>query len=319
MRWKGRRESGNIEDRRGQSGGSMGFPFPMSRGAGARRGGGMGLVGIIIVVVIMIFFPDFGKMLLGGGGGGFPQIELPQTRQRNIVPGGSGRQTGGPRGGVEGKSGTDAMRGFLSVVLADTEDVWRDVFKQMGRRYKEPQMVMFSGYTRTACGIGQRQMGPFYCPADQKVYIDTAFYQELSRKFGASGDFAQAYVIAHEIGHHVQTLLGITDQVQKYKARYGQRSKKGNAIQVRMELQADCFAGVWAKRADRAKSILERGDLEEALNAANAIGDDKIQKRATGYVVPDSFTHGSSRQRVRWFRRGFENGDISDCDTFSAR
>jgi predicted metalloprotease len=286
----------------------------------------------------MLFFPEFGKLILGGsglpggGGNGFPRIELPRMpdssadHRTSPFPGGTRRNAGLPRGGLEdslnpgqSKAGTsDEMRAFLSVVLADTEDVWSRIFDHMGRRYKEPKMVMFSGYTRTACGVGMRQMGPFYCPNDQKVYIDTAFYKELSQKFGASGDFAQAYVIAHEIGHHVQTMLGITKKVQKYKMRYGPKSKQSNAVQVRMELQADCFAGVWAKRADRAKDILERGDLEEALNAANAIGDDKIQRRTTGYVVPDSFTHGTSKQRVRWFRRGFERGDVSDCDTFSS-
>ncbi len=332
MRWKGRRRSDNVEDRRGQ-GRSGGFPLQLPRSRGARRGGGMGIMGIIIVVGIMIFFPQFGKMILGGGGGtGFPGLELPgmpdssanrqiapdQTRQR--------RSAGAPRGGMEDRYASrtdrnkvsDEMRGFSSVVLADTEDVWTNIFNRMGRTYQEPKMVMFSGSTRTACGVGMRQMGPFYCPSDKKIYIDTAFYQELSQKFGASGDFAQAYVIAHEVGHHVQTLLGITGKVQKYKMRHGQKSLKSNKIQVRMELQADCMAGVWAKRADRAKNILERGDLEEALNAANAIGDDKIQKRTTGYVVPDSFTHGSSKQRVEWFKRGFERGDVATCDTFSS-
>jgi hypothetical protein len=202
-------------------------------------------------------------------------------------------------------------------VLADTEDVWTGVFQQMGRKYADPTMVMFSGYTRTACGVGMRQMGPFYCPIDHKLYIDTAFFDELKRKFGASGDFAQAYVIAHEVGHHVQNQLGIIDKVQRYKSRYGEDSSEANAAQVRVELQADCFSGVWAYRADRAKQILEHGDLEEALNAANAIGDDKIQKRTTGYVVPDSFTHGSSAQRVRWFRKGYEGGDLAACDSFS--
>ncbi|MCP4932936.1 MAG: hypothetical protein GY927_01735 [bacterium] len=333
MRWKGRRKSDNVEDRRGQGGsGRLRFPFPGARGT--RRGGGMGIMGIIIVVGIMIFFPEFGKMIFGGGGGGsgFPGLELPRmpdgAANRRIPPdqGRTRRNSGLPRGGMEDRHGSrsdkekisDEMRGFLSVVLADTEDVWTKIFDQMGRTYREPKMVIFSGSTTTACGVGMRQMGPFYCPNDKKVYIDTAFYKELSRKFGASGDFAQAYVIAHEIGHHVQTLLGITDKVQKYKMRHGQKSTKSNAIQVRMELQADCLAGVWARRADRAKNILERGDLEEALNAANAIGDDKIQKRTTGYVVPDSFTHGSSKQRVTWFKRGFEHGDISTCDTFNS-
>ncbi len=334
MRWKGRRQSDNVEDRRGQGGARGGFPFPVPGARGSRRGGGgMGIMGILIVIGIMIFFPDFGKMILGGGGMsggggmGFPKIEmpgLPKETRRSAFPREGQSGTGLPRGGMEdARSGgatktTDAMRGFLSVVLADTEDVWNGIFERMGRRYKEPRMVMFSGSTRTACGVGMRQMGPFYCPADQRIYIDTAFYTELARKFGASGDFAQAYVIAHEVGHHVQTLLGITAKVQKYKMRFGQRSRKSNAVQVRMELQADCFAGVWAKRADRAKSILEQGDLEEALNAANAIGDDKIQKRTQGYVVPDSFTHGTSEQRVRWFKRGFRQGDIADCDTFSS-
>lgn len=346
MRWKGRRESENVEDRRGDgggggAGGGGGFQFPFPAG-GARQGGGLGIVGILILIGIMLFFPEFGKMILNGGvpiplpggegGSGFPRIELPQLpggagrESSSPIPGGARRQADLPRGGVEdsfdpkqGQTQTsDEMRGFLSVVLADTEDVWSHLFSQMGRSYKEPKMVMFSGYTRTACGVGMRQMGPFYCPLDQKLYIDTAFYSELSRKFGASGDFAQAYVVAHEVGHHIQTLLGITEKLQNYKARYGEGSAKANAAQVRMELQADCFAGVWANRADKAKSILEHGDLEEALNAANAIGDDKIQRRTTGYVVPDSFTHGSSEQRVRWFKRGFEGGDIANCNTFGA-
>lgn len=291
----------------------------------------MGIMGILLVVGIMLFFPEFGKMILGGGGmsggSGFPRIELPRLPDGRSFPTGNDRRSARLPGdhmedsyktGRAGSQNNDEMRAFLSVVLADTEDVWRNIFHRMGRVYKEPKMVMFSGYTRTACGIGMRQMGPFYCPSDRKIYIDTAFYNELAQKFGASGDFAQAYVIAHEVGHHVQTLLGITDKVQRYKMRFGQKSKKSNAVQVRMELQADCFAGAWARRADKAKSILEKGDLEEALNAANAIGDDKIQKRTTGYVVPDSFTHGSSKQRVEWFRRGFRRGDIADCDTFSS-
>jgi predicted metalloprotease len=279
----------------------------------------------------MLFFPEFGKLILNGGGipfpggssDGFPRIELPR------MPGGGSpatrREVRLPRGGLEESAdqqagqprASDEMRQFLSVVLADTEDVWTGVFQQMGRSYEDPKMVMFSGYTRTACGVGMRQMGPFYCPLDQKLYIDTAFFNELKQKFGASGDFAQAYVVAHEVGHHVQNLLGIIDKVQQYKSRYGEESSHANAAQVRVELQADCFGGVWARRADRAKSILEQGDLEEALNAANQIGDDKIQKRTTGYVVPDSFTHGSSAQRMRWFKAGYEGGDVAACDTFS--
>ena len=333
MRWKGRRQSDNIEDRRGQGGGAGGFRFPMG-GRGAQQGGGMGIMGIIVVIGIMFFFPQFGKMILGGGGGGMglPKIDLPgmpgsSSTRRSAFPSRTRRSAGLPRGGMEDKLNpgqskvvaSDEMKGFLSVVLGDTEDVWREIFGRLGKRYHEPRMVMFSGRTRTACGIGMQQMGPFYCPNDKKVYIDTAFFNELKRKFGASGDFAQAYVVAHEIGHHVQNELGIIQKVQKYKARFGQGSRRANAAQVRVELQADCFAGVWAKRADRAKQFLESGDLEEALNAANAIGDDKIQRRKAGYVRPDSFTHASSAQRVRWFRRGFDEGSISACDTFASR
>ncbi len=335
MRWKGRRQSDNIEDRRGQGGGAGRFRIPMGMGGrGAQQGGGMGIIGIIVVIGIMLFFPQFGKMILGGGGGGMglPKIDLPgmpgsTSTRRSAFPPHTRRSAGLPRGGMEDKFNpgqrkavaSDEMKGFLAVVLGDTEDVWREIFGRLGKRYNEPRMVMFSGRTQTACGIGMQQMGPFYCPNDNKVYIDTAFLNELKSKFGASGDFAQAYVVAHEIGHHVQNELGIIQKVQRYKARFGQRSKRANAAQVRVELQADCFAGVWAKRADRAKKFLEKGDLEEALNAANAIGDDKIQRRTTGYVRPDSFTHGSSAQRVRWFRRGFDNGSISACDTFASR
>ena len=208
------------------------------------------------------------------------------------------------------------MKSFVSVVLADTEDVWHAVFKQLGNRYAEPKLVLFSQAVRSACGQGMSAMGPFYCPLDRKVYIDLSFYRDLKNKFRAPGDFAQAYVLAHEVGHHVQTLWGIAEKVQRAKARVGQRD--GNRLQVMMELQADCFAGFWAKHADRSKNILEQGDVEEALRAASAIGDDRIQKRTTGFVVPDSFTHGSSEQRVRWFRKGLDAASLKACDTFNA-
>jgi uncharacterized protein len=204
----------------------------------------------------------------------------------------------------------------VSAVLATTEDSWQDLFRQYGQRYDDPKLVLFSGAVRSACGLGQAAMGPFYCPGDEKVYIDLDFYQELKSRFRAPGDFAQAYVIAHEIGHHVQKLLGIMDQVEAVRQRMG--STEANALQVRVELQADCFAGVWANRAQESQKIIEPGDIDEALNAASAIGDDRIQKQTQGYVVPDSFTHGSSEQRVRWFRRGYESGKLETCDTFKA-
>jgi predicted metalloprotease len=209
----------------------------------------------------------------------------------------------------------DAAR-FVRRVLADTEDVWNQIFKTFGRRYEEPQLVMFSGATNSACGTGLAQMGPFYCPLDRKVYVDLSFFNELHRRFGAPGDFAQAYVIAHEVGHHVQTLLGIAGKVQEAKQRIPER--QANALQVRMELQADCLAGVWASVNDQLKKRLQPGDIEEGLRAAAAIGDDMIQKQTQGRVVQEAFTHGSSEQRVRWFRRGIESGQIRDCDTFNA-
>jgi predicted metalloprotease len=221
------------------------------------------------------------------------------------LPGGSGGQV----------TSNDEMRTFVGRVLADTEDVWARVFQSFGRQYQEPKLVLFSGVFPTACGTGQAAMGPFYCPLDQKIYIDLSFYEQLKRRFQAPGDFAQAYVIAHEVGHHVQTLLGIAEQVQRAKSRVSER--EGNQIQVRMELQADCLAGVWAALNHQVKNRLQPGDVEEGLNAAQAIGDDMMQRQATGRVVPDAFTHGSSAQRVRWFRRGLETGQIQQCDTFN--
>jgi predicted metalloprotease len=205
---------------------------------------------------------------------------------------------------------------FVAVVLADTEDTWRVMFNKMGKTYREPTMVLFSGAVESACGFAQAAMGPFYCPADQKVYIDLSFYRDLKNRHQAPGDFAQAYVIAHEIGHHVQTLLGVSQKVHSMRSRVSQT--EGNKLSVMQELQADCFAGLWAHHAQRARQILEEGDIEEALNAASAIGDDRLQQRGRGYVTPDSFTHGSSRQRVRWFKQGIKTGDVAQCNTFRA-
>jgi predicted metalloprotease len=211
----------------------------------------------------------------------------------------------------------DDLKKFVAVVLADTEDVWGNLFKQYGATYSDPKLVLFSDGVRSACGMGMSAMGPFYCPLDQKVYIDLAFYNELKRRFNVSGDFAEAYVIAHEVGHHVQKLLGIMDQVEVARQRMGQT--QGNALQVRVELQADCFAGVWANKAQEMRNIIEPGDIDDALRAASAIGDDRIQRQTQGYVVPDAFTHGSSAQRVRWFKRGYQGGDLNQCDTFNTR
>jgi predicted metalloprotease len=218
--------------------------------------------------------------------------------------------------GEPGAEPTDELGQFVSVVLADTEDTWNEVFRSMGRSYEEPSLVLFSQMVRSACGMAQSAMGPFYCPLDGKVYIDLSFYRDLRDRFGAPGDFAQAYVIAHEVGHHVQNLLGISGQVQQAQQRGGQR--EANALSVRLELQADCFAGVWAHHADRARDLLEQGDVEEGLNAASAIGDDRLQRQSQGTVVPESFTHGSAEQRVRWFERGIRGGTLDTCNTFDA-
>ncbi len=222
------------------------------------------------------------------------------------------QQQSGAAGGAD-----DEMGRFVSVVLGDTEDTWKTLFRQAGKEYREPRLVLYSGATRSACGVGQAAMGPFYCPADEKVYLDLAFFRELQQRFRAPGDFAQAYVIAHEIGHHVQHQLGISEKVEAAQRRGGQA--QANALSIRLELQADCLAGVWAHHANQARNILEQGDIEEALTAAAAIGDDRLQKQAQGYAVPDSFTHGSSEQRVRWFRRGIQSGSFRECDTFSSR
>ncbi|MEZ5775428.1 MAG: neutral zinc metallopeptidase [Hyphomicrobiaceae bacterium] len=327
VKWKDGRESENVEDRRGESGGmGGGFPFPGGGGRTiqipmGRRGGGIGIFGLLIIAGIMLLLGINPLDVLTGGGGN--QFPLPRVdRDGGPLPKfeipdlpGSAREatqrTPTPSGSLP--AGDDEAR-FVKVIFGYTEDVWTDIFKQIGRSYRTPTLVMFSGQTPTACGPGMSMMGPFYCPLDEKVYIDLDFYRELQQRFGAPGDFAQAYVVAHEVGHHVQKLFGIADRVQEIKQQVSERD--ANALQVRMELQADCFAGVWANQANQEKGILESGDVEEGLNAAKAIGDDRIQRQTQGRVVPDAFTHGSSEQRVRWLRRGLESGDIRQCDTF---
>lgn len=284
MRWRGERQSDNVEDRRGMS---------ISRSA---KVGGIGGLGLVALVVISMFMGVDPTQIL--------QVVQQNTQSSSIS--------------VEQSATTaanDDMRNFVSVVLAETEDVWKDTFQQAGKTYEEPKLVLFSGAVESACGMADSAVGPFYCPGDHKVYLDLAFFEELHSRFGASGDFAQAYVIAHEVGHHVQTLMGISDKVRELQSQAGQ--SKRNKLSVMMELQADCLAGMWAHQADKKRNILEVGDIEEGLNAASAVGDDRIQKQTQGYVVPDGFTHGSSAQRVTWFKRGFEQGNINACDTFN--
>lgn len=282
MRWEGGRRSTNVEDRRGMS----------SRPAFV--GGSLGTIVLILVALYFGVDPTF----------------LLQN-----APVGGGRQQPGPPLGADGQA--DPAADFISVVLADTEDTWTALFAEAGQQYQVPRLVLFSGSVQSACGFAQSAMGPFYCPADQKAYIDLSFYQDLRDRFQAPGDFAQAYVLAHEVGHHVQNLLGLSDKVQQ--ARQQASEAEANALSVRLELQADCLAGIWANHADRTRQILESGDIEEALNAASAIGDDRLQQQARGYVTPDSFTHGSAEQRVRWFRRGFASGQLDACDTFAVQ
>ncbi|HEX5796238.1 MAG TPA: neutral zinc metallopeptidase [Geminicoccaceae bacterium] len=303
MRWRLGRRSQNVEDRRGM-GTPVGMRFPgrvrmpggLGRGGGgAARGGGIGIVGLLILLAIGWFLGIDPSYLLQDSSTGVPYQEAPPA--------------GAPPEG-------DEQAQFVSAVLADTEDTWQQLFGQMGDDYREPTLVLFSGAVDSACGFAQAAMGPFYCPGDQKVYIDLAFFDELHRRFAAPGDFAQAYVIAHEVGHHVQNLLGVTSEVQATRQQAGEAD--ANALSVMLELQADCFAGVWGHHADRSRNLLEEGDLEEGLTAAAAIGDDRLQRRSQGYVVPDAFTHGSSEQRVRWFRQGLTSGDPNACNTFEA-
>jgi uncharacterized protein len=277
MRWAGRRGSSNIEDRRGTR----------FRGAG-----GIGLGTIVLALVALYFGQD-------------PSVVL-----QNVQPSQQAEQVPYQESADEAQ-----LREFISVVLADTEETWGAIFGMNGSTYQEPTLVLFSGAVESACGFAQAAVGPFYCPADRKVYIDLSFYRDLQTRFGAPGDFAQAYVIAHEVGHHVQTLLGISER--NMAARRGASETEANALSVRQELQADCFAGVWAHNANRERQLLEPGDIEEGLNAASAIGDDRLQQQSRGYVAPESFTHGSSEQRMRWFKRGYDSGDVNVCDTFA--
>jgi predicted metalloprotease len=277
MLWQGRRESSNVDDRRGLGGGGMAV------------GGGIG--GIIIASLYFIL----GGNNNGGDGGNILQ-QAPQTQEQSAAE--------------------DQLAGFTKVVLADTEDVWGKLFSEEGRTYTDPRLVLFSGSDQSGCGFASAATGPFYCPADSKVYIDLSFFQELQDRFSAPGDFAMAYVIAHEVGHHVQHLLGITQKVDDMRGRVSQTEM--NKLSVKLELQADFLAGVWAYHAQKMKNILEQGDIEEALNAANAIGDDRLQKQSQGYVVPDAFTHGSSEQRMYWFKKGYQTGDMKQGDTFNS-
>ncbi len=307
MRWQLGRRSENVEDRRDTSAG-MGFPggagMPggLGRGlgggrGGVARGGGIGGIGLLILLALGWWLGIDPSLLLQDSSTGVPYQQAP-SRSAARPP------------------ADDQQAAFVSAVLGDTEDTWHALFEQRGRTYREPKLVLFSGAVESACGYAKSAMGPFYCPGDQKVYIDLTFFDELHDRFGAPGDFAQAYVIAHEVGHHVQNLLGIADQVQS--ARQQVSESQGNALSVMTELQADCFAGVWGYHADQSRHLLEKGDVEEALNAAAAIGDDRLQRQAQGYVVPDAFTHGSSEQRVRWFRQGLASGDPDSCNTFAA-
>ena len=297
MRWRSGRRSNNIEDRRSSGPARMRFPFPA--GGGGKKGGGISLGSIVVILVLMFVFDINPLELLGGGG-----TLAPTSSEQSVEPQSSG-----------GQAGDDEMKAFVSVVLADTEDTWHAAFKELGRSYKEPRLVLFRGAVQSACGFAQAAMGPFYCPGDQKVYLDLSFFEDLRRQHGAPGDFAQPYVIAHEIGHHVQNLLGTSGKVQQ--AQRGVDKSGANELSVMLELQADCYAGIWAHRAESARQILEEGDIEEALRAANAIGDDRLQKESRGYITPDSFTHGTSEQRMRWFKRGLTTGSLESCNTFA--
>ena len=298
MKWDGQRESSQIEDRRGSGGGGRG-------GGGIRVGGGRGVgLGTIAVALVAgwVFGINPGTIIgvLGGLEGAAPGA----TQQA-------------PAPGATRSAPQDENARFVSTVLASTEDIWQETFQASGRDYRKPVLVLYRGSTRSACGTGQAAMGPFYCPGDEKVYLDLGFFETMRRQLGAPGDFAQAYVVAHEVGHHVQHLLGITDRVDALRGR--QSEAQANAMSVRLELQADCFAGVWAHNAQQAKNWLEQGDLEEAMNAASQIGDDTLQRNAGGAVRPESFTHGTSQQRMRWFQRGLQTGQVAQCDTFQAR
>ena len=298
MRWKGRRVSSNVEDRRGSSGAKV---------------GGISIIGLVVAFVAWKFF------------GVDPQQAYQATQQ--ITAAQSQTSTAPEQLSAEQKEASD----FVGTILADTEDTWTPIFQQLGQSYVAPKLVLFNGRVQSACGTAESAMGPFYCPSDQKVYIDTQFFKEMRQQMGISGDknqtelsrqdqagdFAQAYVVAHEVGHHIQNLLGISSQVQRAQAQANRT--QANQLSVRLELQADCFAGIWANRNQERTQFLEAGDVEEAMDAAQKIGDDYLQKRATGQVVPDSFTHGTSQQRMHWFETGLKSGDLNQCDTFNSR
>lgn len=298
MQWRGRRQSDNIEDRRGMSTGGMGggggFRIPTGG-----RGGGIGIGGLVVILLIS-WALGINPLTLLSGGDMYSDSGSQQQQQTGTRP--------------QGQS-SDETTAFVRTILAETEDTWGKIFQASGETYQKPTLVLFSGQVRSACGNATSASGPFYCPVDRKVYLDTDFFRELSQRFGASGDFAQAYVIAHEVGHHVQNLTGVLPEFNQ--RRQSMSESQANALSVKVELQADCYAGIWGKSTQQ-KGILEAGDLEEALNAAHQIGDDTLQKKTQGYVVPDSFNHGTSAQRVEWFRRGFDSGRVEDCDTFSA-
>lgn len=289
MRWEGERQSDNVEDRR-SGGGGGGFGI-----------GGRG-IGIGTIAIALLAWGVFGINPLTTIG---------------VLSGGGGAPTQVQQGPAKAPPADDRNAAFVSTVLASTEDVWGQIFQQGGARYQQPRLVLFRGATPTACGTGQSAMGPFYCPGDQKVYLDMNFFDTMTRQLGAPGEFARAYVVAHEVGHHVQNLLGVTGKVDSMRGRISERQQ--NQLSVRLELQADCYAGIWANRSNQAKQWLDAGDIESAINAAQQIGDDTLQKRSQGYAVPDSFTHGSSAQRVRWFMQGYKTGSVQACDTFNAQ
>lgn len=292
MRWQGNRESDNVEDRRDEGGGGGGLSF-------GGRSLGLGTIAVVVVASMAFGVNPLTVLSMLSGGGAPTSQQAPGNTPAKAPP------------------ANDPSARFVSTVLAMTEDVWRGQFRAAGSEYREPRLVLFRGAVATACGQGQSAMGPFYCPGDQKVYIDLDFYDVLRDKLGAPGDFAQAYVIAHEVGHHVQNLVGTSRKMDEARRRLSETEY--NALSVRLELQADCYAGIWAHHAEQAKQILEQGDVEEALNAATQIGDDTLQRKSRGTVVPESFTHGTGEQRVRWFKRGLETGDVQACDTFKTR
>lgn len=303
MRWRGNRQSSNVEDRRGMRAPRLGV-----------GSGGGGILRLLPLAYRFLGFKGTVIALIGLLGYGYFTGDLNQFLGSDLT---QNNQTTSSSQPVKQSAQEKELAQFVSVVLADTEDTWHKLFKAMGKQYQEPRLVLFRKAVKSGCGMGSAQMGPFYCPADNKVYIDLSFYDDLKNRYGAPGDFAQAYVIAHEIGHHVQTITGISSRVHNAKKKVSK--VQANQLSVKQELQADCYAGIWAHHANRSRQILESGDIDEGLAAASAIGDDRLQKQAQGYVTPDSFTHGSSAQRVKWFRIGLEKGTLQACDTFSAK